>query len=451
MYRTGSLIVAATLVIGGLAAAEQGGESMVSVPSDPRDLDWADRQSEDGDPGRFSGYLSQPRPVLPGIWGRDDVLVEDDRYGSLAIIPGETPQMKGGQAEISTERWLAHGRWSLHAQLIGVHGVDADPHIVDPSTDASLGLSDRLLAINASATLNLDQQTYSVGTEPMQWGEGIFGSPILTRSWRGFPHVSVKPEEARQIGELGYDPILLYYEAIGGFLDGSRTGASDPLIGGVRSSVRWKLFTATGTYLALVHRHSPPTAQSQPGYSDRTAAALEVRAPAGVDLRSEIVMARWGERWPADVAWTNTLDLLSFGEDEDWRLAFEWYRSEPGFSSAGQLGSWEYRGMPLGDPDGDDAESFRGLLQYNDGDYQSGTVMGLRKSGIPLNAWFGQGPAPQFRRPWRQARLDYWLRRSWKGMWLEARGDATMDLDPDFVDARRRWGGGGGVEYGLRW
>jgi hypothetical protein len=425
-------------------------EADAAVPSMPDALTWEERLGEREDPGLFAGYLSQPRRVAPGYWGSDRLRADAQRGGRLSPIPGEAPLLDGGQVQLAAQRWLASGPWSIHGFAEVVRGFKDDPTTIDPSTGTDLDLPNRLLAIDASVAVNAWGETISAGTEPVQWGEGIFGSPVLTRQWRGFPHLSLTPTEPNHLGDPGDEPLLLHYELIGGALDGSRTGPEWPIIAGVRSSLRWEGATLSATYLGLFESGHGDDGAPGEDHEDIAAAAL---ALAGDDIqaRGEIALGDWTTQWPTSTAWTVTLDWIAVGGDPEWRTALEWYRSTPGFSSAGRFGRWDYRGIPLGHPDGDDAESVRWLVQHADDSLASGTVLGWRRTGRSAEGAWASGVASPPPRAWDAILFDAWARWSWSGWWIGIDANAELGHHREFLDDGWRWSGGCGAEAGLRW
>lgn len=486
--------LALTLMAGPAVAAQAGSYTLHQDRTET--WSWDSRLAAGRDPTVFTGFSRRIQRVEPGWWGTARGMASVASHGAPYRQPGEAPVPEGASLDAEIEIAGAYGPVFVRIDPEVVVGFSAqgretlpNPWLNDVWTGAQPAY--RLMpvepALRASVGIVGLKHALVVSSEPFQWGEGIFGGIVVGRSWKGFPHVALMPEESWELGAPFDIPMTLRYEVVAGLLVGQRpVGTPEhPAWLGTRLAWRWGWTTLSGTigcqaggsgksFPSLSQIFNSDTSDTTPtsdlnrmlsvGLAQWLGARFLVGVEYGIDdWYPNFAPGAWGDLgkingWhPLTAAWTATIDWVDVTGSGDWRIAVEWNRSEAYFYSHGTYGSYNNDNYALAHADAGNANAVRLLVQaVTDEGTRVDVIASWRRVG-----WRNREDGNLNDRPGRnQSAARPWdtyggeIRTATPvGRWGDLLVDLGLSLDKNYLNGSNlsRWNGLAGVGWQYGW
>lgn len=457
---------------------------------------WDSRLAAGRDPLVFTGFSRRMQRVEAGWWGSARGMLTAASHGMPYRQPGEAPIPEGISLDAEVEVAGSYGPVFVRLDPEILVGLSAQGRETLPNpwlndvwngSQPAYQLTPVEPALRASVGVVGLKHALVVSSEPFQWGEGIFGGIVVGRSWKGFPHVALMPEESWDLAAPFDIPLTLRYEVVAGILAGERPkGTPDhPAWLGSRVALRWGWTTLSGT----LGCQAGGAGQSFPSFGDIIngnttdfTGATNVNRVLSVGLSQwlgrRFVLAgeygiddwhpnfapgAWGDLGklngfnPQTAAWTLTADWVDVTGSGDWRLALEWYRSEAYFYQHGTYGAYNNDNYPLAHADCGNGNSVRLLLQtITDEGTRLDIIAGWRRIGWRNiqdgNVQNRVGRNQAAARPWDTIGGDFRSTTPW-GKWGDLLIDLGLSLDKNYLNGYNlsRWNGLVGVGWQYGW
>lgn len=414
-------------------------DGLILSGSTTKFLAWESRLATQRDPSLQPGFSRLCLPVATGEWGGTDLRLRYSDRAAPAVLPGEVPATGGVQTMLEAEWNTVYPSVfiALHPQLVWNSADTAalrSQAFAPPAQDqdAFQAMSRSIIGVHGLG------QVLAISTEPVQWGEGIFGGLALGKAGEGFAHLMLTNERGWMLAEPCDEPVFLRYEFFGGVLADNDLAEGPRLVGG-RVGLRWGIL---GAAYSATERIDPGIANNN--HDLKQVASLSLGLTGTFELRGEFGLGEaftvTGNERRQD--WLCTLDWIDVTGDQNWRIAAEWYRSPEEIGAGFGDGRW-YQGQPLGHLDGPACQSLRALVQHFDlEDEWNLAVIGLwRRRDDPAghNAWDEAGAS---------IRLDIPLSKPFV---CGLEGGLSHHWNPDFVAKMQEWSISIGMWTGVRW
>jgi hypothetical protein len=318
-------------------------------------------------------------PVSNGNWAQARVSISWANEAITNWQPMSVDYGNGLQITVEGETGYANNWLFIQGRplITGMATGDRD-RPSDNATRAGDDLDDWLFQLRTGVGVVGFNHVLVAGTQPLRWGEGIFGGLTMDTGWQRFFHATLASATAWPIFELGGERAFLRYEAIYGAANNDDDDwLAGPQIAGGRISLRREWLTL--------------------GYHGVR------RMSEGGDLalnEATVALEPWSTVWlRGGVAWQGTdpdlqntgyqitLDFADLTGQQTWRWATEYIWTGDNLYG-GEPGNIRYRfgSTSLGHSDGASASTVRSLLQYR---YEEAG------SGHMLLAWRKRGVGPQ--------------------------------------------------------